>query len=114
MGAHFRLPLVVARTWDAVEAALTGLPVWLSDARGARPYDEVDWTGPFALVIGGEASGHTPDAWRHPAGRVMIPMAAPVESLNAAMAASVLIFEVARQRRNRAYDPAGHESTARG
>jgi RNA methyltransferase, TrmH family len=101
MGAHFRLPLVVTKSWDAVGAALTGLPVWLSDARGARPYDEVDWTGPFALVIGGEASGYTPGAWQEPAGRVMIPMASPVESLNAAMAATVLMFEVARQQRRK-------------
>lgn len=99
MGAHFRLPLLVAKTWDAVDAALRGLPVWLSDARGARPYDEVDWTAPFALVIGGEATGYTPEAWRAPAGRVMIPMAQPVESLNAAMAATVFMFEAARQRR---------------
>lgn len=114
MGAHFRLPLVVAKTWDAVDAALTGLPVWLSDARGARPYDEVDWTGPFALVIGGEAAGHTPDAWREPAGRVMIPMAASVESLNAAMAAGVLMFEAARQRRALARRTDSSDSSALG
>lgn len=99
MGAHFRLPLLAAKTWDVVDAALQGLPVWLSDARGAQPYDEVDWNGPFALVIGGEATGYTPDAWTAPAGRVMIPMAQPVESLNAAMAATVFMFEAARQRR---------------
>lgn len=99
MGAHFRLPLVVAKTWDTVDEALRGLPVWLSDARGAQPYDEVDWTPPFALVIGGEAAGYTPQAWREPAGRVTIPMAGPVESLNAAMAATVFMFEAARQRR---------------
>jgi TrmH family RNA methyltransferase len=99
MGAHFRLPMVVARAWEAVDEALRGLPVWLSDARAAQPHDAVDWTQPFALVIGGEAAGYTPAAWREPAGRVTIPMSGPVESLNAAMAATVFMFEAARQRR---------------
>lgn len=102
MGAHFRLPLAVAGGWDVLEEWLGGLPVWLTDARGSRPYDEVDWTIPFALVVGGEAAGYTPQAWREPAGRVTIPMVRPVESLNAAMAATVFMFEAARQRRRRA------------
>jgi TrmH family RNA methyltransferase len=101
MGAHFRLPLAVAGGWDDVDEWLRGLPVWLTDARGARPYEEVDWTGRFALVIGGEAAGYTPQAWREPAGRVTIPMAGPVESLNAAMAAAIFMFEAARQRRRK-------------
>ena len=99
MGAHFRLPIVVVQTWEAVDEALRGISVWLSDARGAQSYDEVDWTRPFALVIGGEAAGYTPQAWREPSGRVSIPIADPVQSLNAAMAATVLMFEAARQRR---------------
>jgi TrmH family RNA methyltransferase len=101
MGAHFRLPLLIARDWTTVDDALQGLPVWLTAARGAQAYDEVDWTGRFALVIGGEAAGYTPAAWREPAGRITIPMAEPVESLNAAMAAGVVMFEVARQRRQK-------------
>jgi TrmH family RNA methyltransferase len=99
MGAHFRLPVHAARTWEAVGEALKGAPVWLTDVRGATAYDEVDWTGPFALVVGGEAAGLTPEAWRQPAGRVAIPMAHAVESLNAAMAATICMFEAARQRR---------------
>jgi len=58
-------------------------------------------------VIGGEAAGYTPDAWRAPAGRVMIPMAQPVESLNAAMAATIFMFEAARQRRRKASGNSG-------
>ncbi len=99
MGAHFRLPLLVAPTWGAVQEGLGGLPLWLADARGAEAYDRLDWNKPFALGIGGEAAGFGPEAHGLAAGHVMIPMAGPVESLNAAMAATVLMFEAARQRR---------------
>ena len=54
---------------------------------------------PLAL-IGGEAAGLSTGAEQLGTGRVMIPMAGPVESLNAAMAATVLVFEAARQRRH--------------
>lgn len=99
MGAHFRLPLIVAHQWPDVVAAVGRLPLWLAEAHDARPYDALDWTQPCALAVGGEAAGFSPEAHRLAAGRVMIPMVEPVESLNAAVAAGVLMFEVARQRR---------------
>lgn len=101
MGAHFRLPLVTASRWEEVDLALGGLPLWLAEAQGAQPYDTVDWTAPCAIAVGGEAAGFGQEAQQKGAGRVMIPMAGPVESLNAAMAATVLMFEVARQRRKK-------------
>lgn len=100
MGAHFRLPLVAPGNWAAVAGSVEGRSVWLADACGATPYDAVDWTGSCALVIGGEAAGLSAEAEQLGTGRVMIPMAGPVESLNAAMAATVLVFEAARQRRH--------------
>ncbi len=100
MGAHFRLPLIAADSWAAVADLVKGRSVWLADARGAMPYDEVDWTTPCALVIGGEAAGLSVEAQQLGTGSVMIPMAGPVESLNAAMAATILVFEAARQRRH--------------
>jgi RNA methyltransferase, TrmH family len=102
MGAHFRLPLLAATRWTDVSHALEGLPVWLAEAREAKPYDTMDWTQPCALAIGGEAAGFSEEALQLGAGRVMIPMAGAAESLNAAMAATVLMFEVARQRRRAA------------
>ncbi len=52
-----------------------------------------------ALIIGGEATGAAPDADARRARPVTIPMSREVESLNVAMAATVLLFEMARQRR---------------
>ncbi|HEV3226119.1 MAG TPA: TrmH family RNA methyltransferase, partial [Acidimicrobiales bacterium] len=64
-----------------------------------KPYDELDLTASFALVLGNEAHGLGPeiaesvDAW------VTVPMTGDVESLNVAMAGSVICFDAARQRR---------------
>jgi TrmH family RNA methyltransferase len=98
MGAHFRLP-VSAVDWSAIAEHVAGLPVWLADVAGQTTYDAVDWCQPAALIVGGEASGPTAAARRLATGTVSIPMAKGPESLNAAMAATVILFEAARQRR---------------
>lgn len=98
MGAHFRLPLLA---FDEAAAALRDtLPLRAATAANAPvAYDAVDWTQPSALIIGGEAEGVSPQltAWASEA--VAIPLLADVESLNAAVAGSILLFEAARQRR---------------
>jgi len=98
MGAHFRLSAGAAG-WPAIRDLLAGRAVWLADAGGDTPYDQVDWLRPAALIIGGEAQGAGPEAVALATGRVSIPMAGRAESLNAAMAATVLLFEAARQGR---------------
>jgi TrmH family RNA methyltransferase len=75
--------------------------VWLADAAGEVAYDAVDWTLPAALIVGGEATGAGQEATALATGGVCIPMAGGVESLNAAMAATVLLFEAARQRQGK-------------
>lgn len=98
MGAHFRLP-VLPFDEDAA-ARLQDLPLRAAtDASAPVAYDAVNWAQPAALIIGGEAEGVSPHltAWATEA--VAIPLAAQVESLNAAVAGSILLFEAARQRR---------------
>jgi TrmH family RNA methyltransferase len=97
MGAHFRLP-VTGLGWPSIAALVAGGAVWLADAAGEVPYDGVDWMVAAALIVGSEAAGPGAQATRLATGRVSIPMAGG-ESLNAAMAATVLLFEAARQRR---------------
>lgn len=97
MGAHFRIPLA-ERTWDAIQAVCAPLTVWLADMDGDSAYDTVDWTEPHALIVSSEAHGASDSAQSVAARRVFIPMAASTESLNAAAAAAVLLFEAARQR----------------
>lgn len=100
-GAHFRLP-VAALSWEQLRASLAGLDVWLAAAGGNRPYHQVDWTRPVALVIGGEAEGTDARMRGLATGCVSIPMEREIESLNAAVAAGIILFEIVRQRRAQA------------
>jgi RNA methyltransferase, TrmH family len=97
-GAHFRIPILQC-SWQEIGERLKDTNVWLATAHSNQPYTQVDWTQPLGLVIGSEAHGATPEALALSTGRVSIPMAHAVESLNAAMAAGILLFEIARQRR---------------
>ena len=98
MGAHFRLPLC-SPEWDSLPDLIPqGVRVFLADPGGGQVYTRVDLTVPLALVVGGEAEGVGTRAAALAHDRVHIPMAGDVESLNAAVAAAVLLFEVKRQR----------------
>ena len=98
MGAHFRVPLRVAHVWEEIEAAVRGMPrIYLADAHGEIKYTRADWSHPVALIVGGEAAGASEWARRIATGRVSIPMQGGAESLNAAMAATVLLFESSKQ-----------------
>ena len=65
----------------------------------ATPCDVADLTGPTAIVLGSEAHGLSDEAAGSIDAWLSIPMAGRVESLNVAMAGTVLAYEVARQRR---------------
>ncbi|MEO0562263.1 MAG: RNA methyltransferase [Chloroflexota bacterium] len=98
MGAHFRIP-VAELNWDAIKA-LDISNIYLATGESKTTYDAVDWTKEWALIIGSEAHGASDDSHQFATTPVRIPMAHDTESLNAAMAATVMLFEAARQRRN--------------
>ncbi len=80
------------------ECASNGLSIVLAHGEGDTHYSAFDWTRPFVLVIGSEASGAS-DQLRNMADvQVQIPMQNDVESINVAAAAAVLLFEAQRQR----------------
>jgi TrmH family RNA methyltransferase len=98
-GAIFGIP--VMEEWSAVEA-LDALGELGRQRLGAvagtgTAYADVDFRRPTAVVLGNEAHGLGADVVTGLDGRVTIPMAASVESLNVAMAGTVLCFESARQ-----------------
>ncbi len=97
MGAHLRLP-IISRGWEAIAGAISHCTVWLASARGDQLYTSVDWKQPIALIVGGEAGGAGAQARALACGEVYIPMTPVVESLNTAVAAAILLFEVVRQR----------------
>jgi TrmH family RNA methyltransferase len=98
MGAHFGLRMCLNQPWSEIEGMLEGVRVLVAEPTGGVPYWEINWGRPTALVIGSEARGARTQAEDVATGRVSIPMRTGTESLNAAVAASVLLFEGARQR----------------
>jgi TrmH family RNA methyltransferase len=100
-GALFRVPVVSGGDPSEVLAELGrwGLTRLGTTARGGEDYTEVNLTRPVALVLGNEAHGLPAGLAGVLDGHVTIPMSGRAESLNAGMAAAVLCFEAARQRR---------------
>jgi TrmH family RNA methyltransferase len=103
-GSIFHVPVVSGGKPVQVLEAIGGRGVQRlgTDAHRGKPYDESDLTGPFALVLGNEAHGLPAEIAEQLDGWVHVPMAGDVESLNVAMAGSVICFEAARQRRSTA------------
>ncbi len=100
MGAHFRLALRSNVGWQALDKELaTCEAIWGADAEGTRLYTATDWTTPTALIIGNEDRGISPEARERCTDLLAIPLDGGLESLNAAVASAVLLFEAARQRR---------------
>lgn len=100
-GALFHVPVVAGGPPEEVLEVVGrwGLRRLGTVARGGDDYASVDLTGPTALVLGNEAAGLPPHLDRSLDGRITIPMAGRAESLNVAMAAAVICFEAARQKR---------------
>ncbi|HWV24161.1 MAG TPA: RNA methyltransferase [Thermomicrobiales bacterium] len=102
MGAHVRIPFS-HRDWPSLAETLATYDlVALADASGEAVYDEVDWTASAALIVGSEAFGPSSGAWQLANTHVSIPLSRGVESLNAGVAGSLLLFEAVRQRRGAA------------
>lgn len=100
-GSLFHVPVVAGGDPVQVlrEMASWGVRRLGTTASGGRPYTEVDLTQPVAFVLGNEANGLPADVEDLVDERVTIPMVGRSESLNVGMAAAVLCFEAARQRR---------------
>jgi RNA methyltransferase, TrmH family len=100
-GTLFHLPVVVGGGPADVLKQLGGwgLARLGAVATGGEQYTEADLARPIALVVGNEAHGLDDDARSGLDGLVTIPMAGRGESINVGMAAAVLCFEAARQRR---------------
>ena len=85
-------------TTAIAEARRHGCRVIATVPRGGRSLFDVDLRGPIAVLIGGEGRGLPPALVDAADERVTIPMQAPVESLNAAVTAALIVYEARRQR----------------
>lgn len=98
MGGHFRIP-ILHHSNQQLRALLSSCHQVVAAIPGAATtYDQIDFTLPTTILIGSEATGLAPDVVDLASHQVSIPMHSASDSLNAAMAASVLLFEAQRQR----------------
>jgi TrmH family RNA methyltransferase len=99
MGAHFCLPVIV-HEWISLRELVQrhSLYCFLADSEATSVYTGVNFRRPVAMIVGGEAEGASQEARMLASETVQIPMSGQVESLNAAVAAAVLFYEVVRQR----------------
>lgn len=98
MGAHFTVPICECGSWQELYNLCSLQKRVLADADGAILIWEMSWQEPLALIISNEAFGPSPEARSLAMQTVRLPMAREAESLNAAVAASVILYEILRQR----------------
>jgi TrmH family RNA methyltransferase len=100
MGSTLRLPIAVGQSLaEAVaRARAAGLRVFATAARNGTPLPKCDLRGPSAILLGGEGQGLPEELSALADDRVTIPMRPPVESLNVAVAAALVLYEASRQR----------------
>lgn len=102
MGSIYRVPFVVA---DDLEQTLQmlkkrGVRLYAAHLKGQKQYDAFDYTGATGFLIGNEGNGLSDEIANAADSYIRIPMEGQVESLNAAISASLLMYECNRQRRN--------------
>ena len=101
MGAVFRMPFLYADdlTGAVGELKHAGIRVYAAHLEGQNAYDGEDYSGGTAFLTGNEGNGLRDEIAECADCLIRIPMEGKAESLNAAVAAAVLMFEVSRQRR---------------
>src|SRR6266487_3450301 len=103
-GAHIALPIALNLSWDAIAEKIIihckeERRVFLAEADSSHLYFEQDLKQPFALIIGNEAHGPSQEARNLATLSLAVPLANGGESLNAAMATGIVLFEAVRQAR---------------
>jgi TrmH family RNA methyltransferase len=101
MGAHFHVP-IIKLSWPEIQAAChqgpAPLTIYLASADASMNYWQAELNEPVAILIGNEAKGPGNYAFSLADKQLAIPMPGNTESLNVAIAASILLYEVVRQR----------------
>lgn len=101
MGAVYRVPFLYVEDFMALLAELRAEDVRLLAAhlKGQKTFDKADYSGKVGILIGNEANGLSEEASELANEKVLIPMAGSVESLNAAVAAALLMYEAFRKQK---------------
>lgn len=99
IGCVFTTPIALASTADTIQwLKRNTISVYVTYLEASRPYHQVDYRGPSALVMGTEATGVS-RAWvENSTANIIIPMHGEIDSLNVSTATAVVVFEAVRQR----------------
>jgi RNA methyltransferase, TrmH family len=99
LGTIFSVPIATATTAQTIDwLQAHEIAIVVARVDGVREYDDVDYRGPVAIVLGSEAAGLA-EAWVGPAIQaVRLPMLGAADSLNVSAAAAILLYEARRQR----------------
>jgi RNA methyltransferase, TrmH family len=98
-GSAFREPLIPVKLREAIaRMKQNGLRVVASSSHKGQPLDQVDFTGPLAVLIGNEGAGLPSEILAQADELTTIPHSGRVESLNAGIAAAIFLYEISRQR----------------
>lgn len=101
MGSIYRVPFLYTDNLRADMEKLhkKGITTYAAHLKGKKPYDEASYQGPTAFLIGNEGNGLSEELSEMAKQYIKIPMEGQLESLNAAVAAAILMYEASRQRR---------------
>lgn len=101
MGAVYRVPFVYAEDFNELLKTLKmqGVRLLAAHLKGQKTFDKADYSGKVGILIGNEANGLSEEASDAAEEKVLIPMAGNVESLNAAVAAALLMYEAFRKQK---------------
>ena len=101
MGAIYRMPFIYAEDFKETLSRLKqkGISIYAAHLNAVKAYDEMDYSNRCGILIGNEANGLSEEIAAMSDEYIKIPMSGSVESLNAAIAAAILMYEVYRQRR---------------
>jgi len=101
VGAHFRVPIIgLNGSWmERINRTCTVRV--LAEANSEQTYDQIVWHEPSALIVGSEAHGPSSIGRNLSNASARIPLMNEIESLNAGVAGSIMLFEALRQRRAR-------------
>ncbi|MDY2937512.1 MAG: RNA methyltransferase, partial [Fusicatenibacter sp.] len=100
MGSIYRMPFLITSNpvGFVMELKRRGITTYAAHLNGKNSYREENYTGPSAFLIGNEGNGLSEEMSREASCLIRIPMEGQVESLNAAVASSILMYEAHAQR----------------
>lgn len=100
MGSIFRVPILQSKNFveDLKDLRKSGIKLIGTGLSGKKVYWDIDLKQPFVLIVGNEAAGLSSEVFGLCDEIVKIPMPGSAESLNAAMAASIVLYEALRQK----------------